>query len=260
MKAENLGLRTDLALRRLEGAELTDRDGYLVVRSPDNPDFWWGNFLLFPAPPVPGTAGAWLDRFAAEFPAAGHVALGADGTGDPGPVPPEFTAAGLEPSLTTVLTAEATRPPPRRNDTAEIRPFASDADWLQSMDLGVRCFGADGAQDYLTRRIEARRRLTRAGHGAWFGAFAGQRLLAQLGVCDAGDGLARYQDVETDPAARRQGLAGTLVWRAGEYARDALGARTLVIVAEPDGPAIRLYRACGFESAQHQLTFERSPE
>jgi Acetyltransferase (GNAT) family. len=79
-------------------------------------------------------------------------------------------------------------------------------------------------------------------------------------VCDAGGGLARYQDVETDPAARRRGLAGTLVWRAGLYAREAFGAGTLVIVADPTEGAIRVYRACGFADTQGQFSFERGSE
>ena len=112
-------------------------------------------------------------------------------------------------------------------------------------------------RDYLDRRAAARRRLTRAGRGAWFGAFSGGRLLAQLGLFSVGDGYGRYQHVETDPAARRQGLAGTLVWHAGRYGREVLGVSTLVIVADPADVAIRVYRACGFTDAQSQLTFER---
>ena len=57
--------------------------------------------------------------------------------------------------------------------------------------------------------------------------------------------------------ARRQGLAGTLVWHAGCYGRDILGASTLVIVADPADVAIRVYRACGFTGSQHQLSLER---
>jgi ribosomal protein S18 acetylase RimI-like enzyme len=259
MQITSLGLRTDVALRVLEGAEVIDRGDHLVVRSLHNPDFWWGNFLLLRAMPGIGTAGSWLGRFAAEFPAARHVALAVDTTEDQPAVPADFLAAGLEPAHATVLTCTAVRPPPHRNGEAPIRPLASDADWQQSYELGVRCFGDDGAQDYLKRRAAARRRLTRAGSGAWFGAFSGGRLLAQLGLCDAGGGFARYQDVETDPAARRQGLAGTLVWHAGRYGREVLGASTLVIVADQAGVAIGLYRACGFTDAQSQLTFERPP-
>jgi ribosomal protein S18 acetylase RimI-like enzyme len=249
-----------VALRVLEGAEVIDRGDHLVIRSLDNPGFWWGNFLLLGAMPETGTAGEWLARFAAEFPAARHVALAVDTTDEAAVIPGEFGAAGLEPQHGTVLTCAAVRPPPHRSDDAEIRPLDSDADWRQSFELGVRCFGEDGAQEYLKRRAAARQRLTRAGAGAWFGAFSGGRLVAQLGVCDAGDGIARYQDVETDPAARRRGLAGTLVWHAGRYGREVLGASTLVIVADPAAAAIRLYRACGFADRQSQLIFERPAE
>jgi ribosomal protein S18 acetylase RimI-like enzyme len=257
MRIRSLGLRTDVALRVLEGSEVIDRGDHLVIRSLDNPGFWWGNFLLLKAMPQAGTGGAWLARFTAEFPAARHVALAVDTVDDPAEVPGEFLAAGLEAARATVLTCADVRPPPHRNVTARIRPLDSDADWEQSYEFGVRNFGAEEAQDYLKRRADARRRLTRAGNGAWFGAFSGGRLLAQLGVCDAGDGLARYQHVETDSAARRQGLAGTLVWHAGRYGREVLGASTLVIVADPAAEAIRIYRACGFTDAQTQLTFER---
>jgi len=76
-------------------------------------------------------------------------------------------------------------------------------------------------------------------------------------VCDAGDGLTRYQDVETDPAARRQGLAGTLVYLAAQIIRHDFGARTFVIVADPAEGAIRIYRGCGFADAQTQFSFAR---
>ena len=43
------------------------RDGYLVVRSPSNPDHWWGNWLLFDDPPAAGDGIRWERRFEAEF-------------------------------------------------------------------------------------------------------------------------------------------------------------------------------------------------
>ena len=284
----SLGFRTDVALRVLEGAEVTDRGDYLVVRSPDNPDFWWGNFLLLAGWPAPGTADSWLARFAAEFPLARHVTLGVDSAGvdsagvdsagvdsagvdsagvdgagedsvHDGVIPAEFLAAGLEPQRDTVLTCAAVGPPPHPSAEAEIRRLESDADWQQSVELTVRCFGPGESRDYLEDRTAVRRRLTLAGRGAWFGAFAGGRLLAQLGLFDAGDGYARYQHVETAPEARRRGLAGTLVWHAGRYGREVLGTSTFVIVADPADVAIRVYRACGFADRQRQFGFERPP-
>jgi hypothetical protein len=65
-------------VRALEGSHIDDRGEYLVIRTPRNPDFWWGNFLLIGAPPQPGEAPVWLQTFATEFPQARHVALGVD--------------------------------------------------------------------------------------------------------------------------------------------------------------------------------------
>ena len=247
-----------MALRVLEGAEVIDRGDYLVVRTPDNPDFWWGNFLLLARLPGPGQGGEWLARFAAEFPAAGHVALGVDTTDD-SETPAEFTAAGLQADRATVLTAAQLRPPAHPNTEAEVRPLVGDADWRQSVDLAVRCFDGGEPGDFLLRRASARRRLTQTGAGVWFGAFDNGRLLAQLGLFDVGDGYARYQHVETDPVARRRGLAGTLVWTAGRYGREVLRSTTFVIVADPADVAIRVYRACGFTARQRQLSFDRPP-
>jgi ribosomal protein S18 acetylase RimI-like enzyme len=255
MQVTSLGFRTDVALRALEGAEVTDRGDYTVVRSPDNPAFWWGNFLLLAGWPEPGTGDGWLARFAAEFPQAEHLALGVDAGHEPAQVPPEFLAAGLEFERAIVLSCAAVQPPPRQNTEAEIRRLESDDDWEQSRDLGIRCYGDGGP--YLDRRVGARRRLTQSGRAAWFGAFTDGRLLSQLGVCDAGGGLARYQDVETDPGARRRGLAGTLVYMAAQVIRHDFGARTFVIVADPAEGAIRIYRDCGFADAQTQFSFAR---
>ena len=146
MRVTSLGFRTDVALRVLEGAEVADRGDYLVVRSPGNPDYWWGTFLLLAAWPGRGTGDRWLARFAAEFPVARHIALGVDtdpshptSRGDDDRlVPAEFVAAGLEPQRETVLTCAAVGPPPHPNAEAEIRRLESDADWQQSTELGLR--------------------------------------------------------------------------------------------------------------------------
>jgi GNAT superfamily N-acetyltransferase len=269
--AHSLGFRTDLMLRRLEGAEITDHGEYLVVRSPANPSFWWGNFLLLPEAALSDAGGdaggrdrvaTWIARFARAFPGAGHVALGID-TPSAGQDPADFLAVGFDLERNTVLATGAVREPPHPNRTASIRPLASDDDWHQSLELRLACSLAEderfSGRDFLERRTSQARTLAQAGHGTWFGAFTGDRLAAQLGVFSDGAGIARYQGVETHPLARRQGLAGTLVWRAGAYALAALGARTLVIVADPGYSAIRVYRAAGFADREVQLSLQRAP-
>jgi GNAT superfamily N-acetyltransferase len=247
-------------LRVLEGSEVTDHPGYVTIRTPANPEFWWGNFLLLPAG-AQGEAGRWLSLFSAEFPAAAHVALGLDITGGDDSDLAGLAAAGLDVQRDTVLTTRALREPPHPNRAASIRQLAGDGDWQQSAKLQELCDAEDGfaaSQAFTSARNRARRRLAEAGPGAWFGAFLDGELVAQLGVISGGDRIARYQDVGTHPAARRQGLAGTLVYRAGQYALDYLGARTLVIVADPSEDAIRVYRSAGFEDRESQVRAQRA--
>lgn len=108
-------------------------------------------------------------------------------------------------------------------------------------------------------RAVARRRVVEGGGGVWFGAFVDGRLVAQLGVIRAGHGLGRYQDVETHPDFRRRGLASTLVGLAGQVMLSSVDVSTLVMVADPDGEAIRLYRSLGFTESEHQLEASLPP-
>jgi predicted GNAT family acetyltransferase len=115
-------------------------------------------------------------------------------------------------------------------------------------------------EDYLafaTQRALDDRALCDAGHGAWWGAFVDGRLASVMGLVDAGYGLARYQSVETHPEFRGRGLAGTLVHRVAAYGFDEMGARTLVMVADPDYLAIRIYRSVGFDGTETQSQLEQ---
>lgn len=264
MRTRSLGYRTDLAIRALEGSVIEDRGTYLVIRSPRNPGFWWGNFLLLPSL-APGSLDDWLARFAAEFPGARHATFGVDEAADGSSAASdlgEWTAAGFTVDRSAVLTASALRPPPQPNAEATYRPLAGDADWEQALRLrlAVDAGRPAGDPEFARARLAATRAMTEAGHATWHGAFLGDDLVAQMGiVCDASSGLARYQHVETHPDARRRGLAGTLTWKVGKSVLAAAQARTLVIVADPDGPAIAIYRSVGFTPAETQLALQRRP-
>ena len=259
MDVVSLGYRTDLALLSAGGSVVEDRGDHVVVRSPHNPTHWWGNFLLLDRSPAVQDASPWLERFVAAFPEAGHVAIGVDGTTGSVPDLASWSAAGLVVEAQAVTTATSVRPP-RRCARTVCRAVTSDADWAQSVELRVRCH--DGPEEpavfraYAAAQARTRRQLVEAGRGMWFGAFDGDRLVCHQGLFDAGPGLARFQSVETDPEHRRQGLAGSLVAHASRYGFEVLGARTLVMVADPAYHAIDLYRSLGFVVSETQLQAE----
>ncbi|MPY66221.1 GNAT family N-acetyltransferase [Deinococcus sp. SDU3-2] len=262
-----LGFRTDLALRVQAGAQVEDRDEYTVIRTPDNLTFWWGNFLLLHAPPAPGSLELWLARFREAHPGASHVTFGLDITDGEAGAAGEFEAAGFRLTRDTVLTTPATTAPDRPLLAGvALRPLETDADWDAALELRVAVNAADpdpleaeGYRLFSAGRLAGLRRAQEAGHGACLGAFADGRMAAGLGVYDAGGGVIRYQNVETHPAQRSRGLAGHLVHFAGEWARHHLRAQTLVIVADPEYHAQRLYERVGFRPSELQTGLERPP-
>jgi ribosomal protein S18 acetylase RimI-like enzyme len=264
VEVRSLGYRTDLALLRLGGSEIEDRGDHVVVRSPHNPTFWWGNFLLLPSAPQVSDTERWLERFVETFPDCQHMAFGFDGTDGAVGDLAGFAQQGLRCEASTVLQASSVHEPARSNREATYRRLVSDDDWAQSVDLRVTCRDpededADVHRVFATRKVATNRELTEAGHGAWFGAFVDGRLLCHMGLFAASPGLARYQSVETHPAARGRGLAGTLVYEVARYGFAELAAHTLVMVADPDYPAVRLYRSVGFVDRETQLQAERPP-
>lgn len=263
MDVVSLGFRSDLALLRLGGSEVEDHGDHLVVRTPGNPTFYWGNFLLLAAPPGDADeAAVWLERFATTFPGARHVTIGVDGTDGRVEDLAALADHGLTTEAATVMAATSVHPPPRPDRDADYRALDSDDDWSQSVELAMSIENVDSPEKhrvFLTRRTATNRSLADAGHGRWFGAFLEGRLVSQMGLLAAGPGLARFQSVETAPDQRGRGLAGTLVHRVSRFGLDEMGATTLVMVADPDYVAIRVYRSVGFRDAQTQLQAERKP-
>lgn len=243
-------------LLALRGSVIEERADHLVVRTPDNPTFHWGNFLLLREPPAPGGVASWLGAFRREFPHAGHLTLGVDGTaGDAGPAG-ELRAAGLVVDRSAVMTADAVHPPPRPNRKAVFRMLDGDDDWAAALALKEANNTEQdpaGYRVFARRQLAAVRRLQQRGLGGWFGAFADGRMVSGLGVFTDGSGLARFQSVDTRPGYRNQGLAGTLVHIAGAYALTRPGVQTLVMVADPGYHAIRVYRSVGFTERESQV-------
>ncbi len=263
MQITSLGYRTDIALLELGGSVVQDDGDQVVVRTPEVPSFWWGNFLLLSEVPSAQASPRCLERFAAAFPEAQHVALGFDGVDGTLGELQWFADHGFHTEALAVMTT-ATIPTPRHlNQDAEYRTLETDDDWAHSVGLRLRSHDPEpdqaASRAFAVARAATERHLVDAGHGAWFGAFVATRLVAQLGLIAAGPGLARFQSVETDPDHRRRGLAGSLIQQAARYGFDELAARVLVMVAKPDYVAIDLYKALGFETTETQLMAERKP-
>ncbi|GAA2747701.1 hypothetical protein GCM10009868_38250 [Terrabacter aerolatus] len=193
MRIDSPGLTTDLDLLRLQGATVTDHGDHLVVRTETNPTFWWGNFVLVPTEARAAEVDRWVARFEEELPDAGHRAVG---FALPGGDTDAWAARGWDVEVDVDLATTSVPAPADAPDGILLRALVSDDDWDQSAQVG----GSDTPEDrrdgrlvFERRRAAAQRALVESGRARWFGAFDGDRLVADLGVVRLGD-LARYQE------------------------------------------------------------------
>jgi hypothetical protein len=259
MQIRSLGYRTDLIFPRFEG-EILDRGAYTVILTPSNPVFYWGNFLLFPAPPGPGDLEKWKDLFAREIvarhPQTEHFAFGWDSPeGSPGLVQP-FLDQGFHLGDLVVLTASEVVEPPKYNCEVQVRPLSEDWEWDQALENQVICreggHEEQGYRVFKQAQMERYRRMTRLGLGFWFGAFLEEKLVADLGIFTDGD-VARFQNVGTHPDVRRRGICGALVHQSSRFAFEQMGVDTLVMVAEVEYHAAAIYQSVGFRPTEKQV-------
>lgn len=262
MNVRSLGFRTDLIFHRFSG-EVVDRGEYLVVRTPSNPTYRWGNFLLFSRPPARGDAARWSGLFRAEIgapPGTKHQVFAWDDPSGATGALEEFLADGFRVETTSVLVREDAKAAPATPPGVDVRPLVTEDDWRDVVELQVRCTpDSESEDDYRTfrqRKMSEYRRMHDAGLGFWYGAFLDGRMVADLGVFAEG-GLGRYQHVETDPEFRRRGIARALVFEAGRQASRQLDIETLVICADPDYHAIELYRSLGFSERERMVGVEK---
>ena len=265
MDLQSIGFRTDLIFPAFEGA-IIDRGHYLVIKTPANPSFYFGNFLLFDSAPAEGDLSRWQDLFAKEIGRPGqlkHLAFGWDtGKNEAGLIQP-FLDHGYLLDISVVLTATRDELNPKSSPDITIRQLHSDDDWQQSVENQVfsreSIFSEDGYRTFRQGQADRYRKMTSTGLGAWFGAFDGERLVGDLGIFVTEE-LGRYQSVQTHPDFRRRGIAGALVYQAGRYAFENHDIEQLVIVAEVDSSARRLYQSIGFKFTEYQMGIWKAEE
>ncbi len=258
MLVRSLALRTELGLIASRG-RVIDRGDYLVVETPDDPNYFYGNLLVLRAAPQVGEVAYWSRRFAEELggnPAIRHITFawddptGATGARD------ELVAAGFAVDVTQVMTAAAvTNPAPAALANLAIRPLASD-EVVRTAELAFSLgdHHDDTYRRFLQRRAAWHATLVTAGTARFWGALDGSELVASLGLVTLG-AIRRYQDVQTAPAYRRRGLAATLLATAAAEATTPV-----VIIAEPDSAASRVYERVGLRAVERSASACRRPQ
>lgn len=265
MEIKSLGRMTDLMFARFSGSVI-DRGDYTLVQTPSNPGYHWGNYIIFNYAPRPGDLEKWRSIFLKEFSyykTPNHFVFAWDTASPEQGVFDEFLKANFEFDTAVVLTAKEVNPPAKVNEDVVIRKIFSDKEWEAVIQNQTACADPQFLNEYYEsfKRKQAAeyRKMSEAGYGYWFGAFVEDRLVGDLGIFYQGS-IGRYQNVGTHPDFRRQGICGTLVYRTAQIAFEEFGVETLVMEADAEYHAARIYESVGFDrnETNHSLSWWKS--
>tara|TARA_Y100001958_G_C21242409_1_gene570721 strand:+ start:2948 stop:3745 length:798 start_codon:yes stop_codon:yes gene_type:complete len=251
VKVRSLGRRTDFIFAGFSGS-IEDKGSYTLIKTPRNPGYHWGNYIVFDRAPKPGDLAEWKALFDKEFPYYSephhYVFTWDTEVNDKGEFQ-EFLEDGFEFDSAVVLTTKTLKEPPHINEDIFIRKIESDSDWEEVIKLQTLCadpkFLNDYYEDFKRSQVSQYRKMSQAGKGNWFGAFIDGQMVGDLGIFSEGS-IGRYQNVGTHPDFRRRGICGTLVYKAGLIALDEFGIEALVMEADPEYHAARIYESVGF--------------
>ena len=96
------------------------------------------------------------------------------------------------------------------------------------------------------------RKMIESGNGRWFGATFDNQIVGSLGIFSDGD-IGRYQIVSTRKDFQRRGVCSTLVYKSAKYALEKMKLNKLVMVADEDYHAAKIYESVGFIPTEKQV-------
>jgi ribosomal protein S18 acetylase RimI-like enzyme len=263
------GWRSSFILHRFDGV-VVQRDDCIVVRTPANPLYYWGNFLLLPEAPRDEHLAHWRARFEEEItalqPDSLHVAIGVNQARGL-PSLPSWQLDGFELLDDAALRLEPGQLKPPRPPKGRIEFRALDLERERDAVVALQCaddHGLDqaGFAEHRQRQMARYAAMARRGQAAWFGVWCDGVLAADCGLmrADPADGdvfEGRFQHVSTHPAWRRRGLCSALIHGVSAWGFANWGLRSLLMCADPHDVAIGIYESLGYRRVSSEWRLQR---
>ncbi|MHC4553355.1 MAG: GNAT family N-acetyltransferase [Planctomycetota bacterium] len=244
-----------ILLKDRQTAQITDKSSYIVVRTPNRPDFFWGNYIIMPSAPTTDVYEHWLTIFESEIgpkSKTGFVAITWDGNGQQGDTD-QFTDKGFELQTSVILSASCVHAPPKTNPHVTIRPLQTESDFEQTIDVHFTPnweYSSDEDQIlFLQDSIKDFRKRVDTGNTISIGAFLDNKLTAVVEMY-YNNTLCVLDSVATHRDYRRQKICSTLTYYASQYALTQLNCQTLALEADAEYHAAAIYESIGFQPTE----------
>lgn len=256
MKINLLSNKTDLILSKFSG-EIIDREEYTVIKTPSQPNYFWGNYLIFPKEPEKENYKKWINIYKNEFGNnPGYITFTWD-TGKEG-YTEEFIQNGFSLTKLDILMAQKVDIPPKYNKDIEVRELKYKSDWEQYIEVHINenwYLSSQSQKSFLENQRDLAKKIVKEGKGKTFGAFLGEKLVGELGIYYEGI-LGRYNNVSTHQNYRRNGICSTLIYNTSKIAFETIGIKNLVVAADEEYHAGKIYLSVGFKLFEKQISLE----
>ncbi|MBT3785999.1 GNAT family N-acetyltransferase [bacterium] len=250
---KTLSLITDLIPAQFE-AEILDRGDYLVWKTSSQPNYFWGNFLIFREAPERDVFKDWKRLYQMEFETENPTFY--TFTWDSPNFNPTYLKSfmdhGFRLDIETTLVTKRPELPPKINKDIVVKPIVSEADWNSLPEVHVNPNSSrsiDSQIEFQKSRIKTFKELSKRKFGHRFGAYLEGKLVGDLGLYHQ-DGIARFNEVATHHEYYRRGICQTLVYHSCIHAIENFEVSTLVMVAVDDYHAINAYKKVGFTALE----------
>lgn len=255
-----LGSQAEYVVSHLE-CERIDLPDAVAIRTPTAPSYYFGNLLSLKYPITSKSYSQWIELFDHAFSdisGVEHYTFTWTRTDD-------FAAKDVKPFLEAHFEYEETHilsmkrsdctEPSGLNEKLTYRRFETDDDWRQWLALNVAQDGGqhdkDGFVLFLEGRIRNYKNLSGRGLGEYLGAFDGTTLVGYAGLYHL-EGMARFQNVHVRPDFQNQNIARSLLTKLIQRANASVN--TLIIVADENHHASRLYQSLGFAISERECS------
>ena len=241
-----IGLKSDILFFNFRN-DVQEKNDYFVLSTQNNPDFYWGNYLVFKNPLSLGDFNIWKKHYRDEFfhnENIKHMCF--SWAGDPCYSElnkfKENNFSFLE-KMVMITNKEKFKCKYFNNEIVCKRMVTND-DWNKVLNFQLKInesLSNKKSKSYIEKRILEFKMYTNNNFGYWYAAFINGEIVSDIGLYWNHE-FARLHNLKTLNEYRRKGIAQTLI----KFAIDDSQQMLFTLDAEEKGLAINMYKSLGF--------------
>ncbi len=263
MTLNSIGLKTDLFFSEFAGNVNTSKSN-ILIKTPNNPNYHWGNYIVFYSAPKKGDIKKWKQLFNDNFEyykSPHHYSFTWDNINESSLSTDdsikEFVDDGFEFETHSVLTTNKLKTYKDHNTNFQFKTLNSNQDWEMAKDLQIVCMDPKYANsnhiNFKTNQMKQYQEMSKEGLGHWYGLFNKEQLISNLGIY-GNKNFGRFQSISTHPNFRSQGACHDLLIHSSKHFSNKFKPTNFVIIADKSYHALGLYKSCGFSEIETNYT------